>query len=107
LTRQRIGAIQALATAVREGEFLLSTAVSLENIVQQLIRLPGVGDWTAHYMAMRVFGEPDAFPAGDLVLRKVVGNGIAVSAKELQQIAESWRPWRAYAAMQLWAGSKD
>lgn len=107
LTRRRIVAIQALAVAVRDGELLLGTAVSLKDIIQQLIQLPGVGDWTAHYMAMRVFGEPDAFPAGDLVLRKVVGNGTAVSAKGLQQIAESWRPWRAYGAMQLWAGSKD
>ena len=59
-------------------------------------------------MAMRVFGEPDAFPAGDLVLRKVVGRGVtAVAAKELRKMAEAWRPWRAYAAMQLWAGSQD
>ncbi len=107
LTRQRIVAIQALAAAVRDGELPLGTAVSLKDIIQQLISLPGVGDWTAHYIAMRVFGEPDAFPAGDLVLRKVVGNGTAVSAKRVQQIAESWRPWRAYAAMHLWAGSKD
>ena len=107
LTRQRIVAIQALAAAVRDGELVLGTAVSLEDAIQQLTQLPGVGDWTAQYIAMRAFGEPDAFPAGDLVLRKVVGNGTVVSAKELYQIAESWRPWRAYAAMQLWTGSKD
>jgi AraC family transcriptional regulator of adaptative response / DNA-3-methyladenine glycosylase II len=105
LTGQRITAIQALAQAVRDGELVLGTAVSLDDIISQLIQLPGVGDWTAHYMAMRVFGEPDAFPAGDLVLRKVVGGGTAVSTKELQQMAEPWRPWRAYAAMQLWAGT--
>jgi AraC family transcriptional regulator of adaptative response / DNA-3-methyladenine glycosylase II len=105
LTGQRIMAIQALAQAVRDGELLLGTAVSLDELINQLVQLPGIGDWTAHYMAMRVFGEPDAFPAGDLVLRKVLGNGTAVPAKEIQQMAEPWRPWRAYAAMHLWVGS--
>jgi AraC family transcriptional regulator of adaptative response / DNA-3-methyladenine glycosylase II len=107
LTGQRIVAIQALARAVQDGELVLGTAVSLDDLITQLIQLPGIGDWTAHYMAMRVFGEPDAFPAGDLVLRKVAGGGTAVPAKQLQQMAEPWRPWRAYAAMHLWAGSND
>lgn len=107
LTGQRIAAIQALATAVGDGKLVLGTAVSLDDITHQLLQLPGVGDWTAHYVAMRAFGEPDAFPAGDLVLRKVAGDGTAVSTRQLQQIAEPWRPWRAYAAMQLWAGSND
>ncbi|MCB8943640.1 MAG: DNA-3-methyladenine glycosylase 2 family protein [Ardenticatenaceae bacterium] len=107
LTGQRIVAIQALARAVHEGELVLGTAVSLDDLIAQLVPLPGIGDWTAHYMAMRVFGEPDAFPAGDLVLRKAVGDGTAVTAKQLQQMAEAWRPWRAYAAMQLWAGSLE
>jgi AraC family transcriptional regulator, regulatory protein of adaptative response / DNA-3-methyladenine glycosylase II len=105
LTGQRIVAVQTLARAVRDGELVLATAVSLDDLIGQLLQLPGIGDWTAHYIAMRVFGEPDAFPAGDLVLRKVVGNGTAVSAKQLRQTAESWRPWRAYAAMHLWASS--
>jgi AraC family transcriptional regulator of adaptative response / DNA-3-methyladenine glycosylase II len=85
----------------------LGTALSLDDIIQQLIQLPGVGDWTAHYMAMRAFGEPDAFPAGDLVLRKAVGNGKAVTPRQLRQLAEPWRPWRAYAAIQLWTGSRN
>ena len=107
LTGQRITAIQALARVVRDGELVLGTAVSLDDLITQLIQLPGIGDWTAHYIAMRVFGEPDAFPAGDLVLRKVVGEGTAVTAKVMKQMAEPWRPWRAYAAMQLWASSGD
>jgi AraC family transcriptional regulator of adaptative response / DNA-3-methyladenine glycosylase II len=107
LTGQRMRAIQVLARTVRDGELLLGTAVSLDDLIKQLIQLPGIGEWTAHYMAMRVFGEPDAFPAGDLVLRKMVGNGTAASAKVLQQVAESWRPWRAYAAMHLWAVGRD
>lgn len=103
LTGQRTAAIQAFAAAVQDSELVLGTAVSLDDIMQQLTQLPGIGDWTAQYMAMRVFGEPDAFPAGDLVLRKAVGNGTAVTTRQLQQMAEPWRPWRAYAAMQLWA----
>jgi AraC family transcriptional regulator, regulatory protein of adaptative response / DNA-3-methyladenine glycosylase II len=107
LTGQRIEAVRALAQAVRDGELVLATAVSLDDLIGQLIPLPGIGDWTAHYIAMRVFGEPDAFPAGDLVLRKVVGKGTAVTAKQLRRIAEPWRPWRAYAAMHLWASSAE
>ena len=107
LTGQRMVAIRALARMVDDGELVLGTAVSLDDIIAQLLPLPGIGDWTAHYIAMRVFGEPDAFPAGDLVLRKVVGEGTAVAAKVMRQMAEPWRPWRAYAAMQLWASSKD
>lgn len=107
LTGQRIGAIRSLAQAVQDEELVLSTAVSLDELIAQLIQLPGIGDWTAHYIAMRVFGEPDAFPAGDLVLRKVMGKETPVTTRELQRMSEAWRPWRAYAAMQLWAGSGD
>ena len=65
--------------------------------------IPGVGDWTAHYIAMRANREPDAFPAADLGLRKAVAaNGVPATAPELARMAESWRPWRAYAAMHLW-----
>ena len=60
-----------------------------------LLQLPGIGDWTAQYLAMRAFNEPDAFPGSDLGLRRAAGPD--VSAK-----AEAWRPWRAYAAMHLW-----
>ncbi|HSP98972.1 MAG TPA: 3-methyladenine DNA glycosylase 2, partial [Candidatus Dormibacteraeota bacterium] len=67
--------------------------------------LPGVGEWTAQYIAMRGLGEPDAYPYGDLVLRRAMGNGSgAVSAAELARAAEAWRPWRAYAAVHLWTG---
>jgi AraC family transcriptional regulator of adaptative response / DNA-3-methyladenine glycosylase II len=65
--------------------------------------LPGVGEWTAQYVAMRALREPDAFPASDLVLRKVLGGKDgAISAKEVAARAEAWRPWRAYAALHLW-----
>jgi AraC family transcriptional regulator of adaptative response / DNA-3-methyladenine glycosylase II len=68
-----------------------------------LERLPGVGPWTASYIAMRALGAPDAFPDGDLALRRALGG---VSSKEALARAERWRPWRAYAAMHLWASLK-
>jgi AraC family transcriptional regulator of adaptative response / DNA-3-methyladenine glycosylase II len=68
-----------------------------------LLRLSGVGDWTAQYVALRAFGEPDAFPAADLVLRQMAAsNGVPVTPRDLARRAEAWRPWRAYATMHLW-----
>jgi AraC family transcriptional regulator of adaptative response / DNA-3-methyladenine glycosylase II len=63
--------------------------------------LPGIGEWTAQYVAMRALGEPDAFPSSDLGLLKASG---LRTAKELERRAEAWRPWRAYAAIHLWQG---
>ncbi|WP_263975265.1 hypothetical protein [Leptolyngbya sp. 7M] len=65
----------------------------------QLKTLPGIGDWTAQYIAMRVLAYPDAFPHTDLGLRRALGVG---RPEQVLQIAETWRPWRAYAAMYLW-----
>ena len=80
-------------------EIDLSPGTHPENTIQALTQLPGVGEWTAHYVAMRALRWPDAFPAGDLGLLKAVGDG---SPRELRRLAEAWRPWRAYAAMYLW-----
>jgi AraC family transcriptional regulator of adaptative response / DNA-3-methyladenine glycosylase II len=64
--------------------------------------VPGIGPWTAQYIAMRALGHPDAFPAADLVLRRVAGDGRSLTARELALRADAWRPWRAYAVMLLW-----
>ena len=77
-----------------------SCTLDPRGLVEQLESIPGIGDWTAQYVAMRALRDPDAFPAGDLGLRKAVGG---VSERELRELAESWRPWRAYAAMLLWS----
>ena len=69
--------------------------------------LPGLGPWTAHYVALRALGHPDAFPAADLVLRQVLGRGRVLSAREAESRAQAWRPWRAYAVLQLWHLSAD
>jgi AraC family transcriptional regulator of adaptative response / DNA-3-methyladenine glycosylase II len=104
MSSARAGAIQALSKAVAGGELILGTAGSLEEVIEQLTEVPGIGAWTAHYIAMRVYGEPDAFPAGDLALRRALaGEGEKeATAAAVEARSQSWRPWRAYAAMHLW-----
>ncbi len=108
LPAARAATIRALAAAVAEKRLVLDAAQGLEDVVQRLCAIPGMGPWTAHYIAMRALGEPDAFPSTDLGLRRALGNGAGpASARELDRVAESWRPWRAYAAMHLWIGAKE
>lgn len=86
LPHARAQSIRAVAEAFAAGE---------PQTAEELRQLPGVGDWTAQYIAMRAFNEPDAFPASDLGLIRAAGRDVA-------KRAEAWRPWRAYAAMHLW-----
>jgi 3-methyladenine DNA glycosylase/8-oxoguanine DNA glycosylase len=82
---------------------LFGDTPDLDTFVARLTALPGIGDWTAQYIAMRALRHPDAFPASDLgLLRAVAALGQTMNAKQLSQHAERWRPWRAYAAMYLW-----
>jgi AraC family transcriptional regulator of adaptative response / DNA-3-methyladenine glycosylase II len=104
ITQAQARAIRALATAVTDGEISLGSTGSLDDLIERLRALPGIGEWTAQYVAMRACGEPDAFPAGDLGLRKAAGG---VSERALRARAEEWRPWRAYAAMHLWTGGSS
>jgi AraC family transcriptional regulator of adaptative response / DNA-3-methyladenine glycosylase II len=76
----------------------LSYAANVEEQIHQLMELPGIGAWTAQYIAMRALRWPDAFPATDLMLPRAA----KLSARELQARAEGWRPWRAYATHYLW-----
>jgi AraC family transcriptional regulator of adaptative response / DNA-3-methyladenine glycosylase II len=101
----RARAIADLARAALDGRFGWDPSVSLEDNVRAMCELTGIGAWTAHYVAMRAFGEPDAFPAADLGLRRSLGTarGLA-SPAAVAQAAEAWRPWRAYAALHLWTG---
>jgi AraC family transcriptional regulator of adaptative response / DNA-3-methyladenine glycosylase II len=101
LTGKRAECLIALARAVAEGEVKLGPGVDVEATIERLKRLPGIGDWTAQYIAMRALRWPDAFPHSDLGLRKALGE---TSSKRILEIAESWRPWRAYALMHLWNG---
>lgn len=103
LPRARAEALVGLARAVERGEVELRPGASLDETVAALRALPGVGPWTAQYLAMRAAGEPDAFPAGDLGIRKALGGGAPAPEREAERRADAWRPWRAYAAMHLWA----
>jgi AraC family transcriptional regulator of adaptative response / DNA-3-methyladenine glycosylase II len=99
----RAAAISSLAAAVMRDPALLRTSGSVEHTVAALLTLPGIGHWTAEYIAMRALHEPDAFPVSDLgLLRAMRRHLVKPSAALLQRRAERWRPWRAYAAMLLW-----
>jgi len=105
LPQSRAVAIAGLSRAALEGQFGWDASASLDENVRVMCRLPGVGAWTAQYVAMRAFGEPDAFPATDLGLRRALGNDPKLaSPSNVADLAEAWRPWRAYAAVHLWTG---
>jgi AraC family transcriptional regulator of adaptative response / DNA-3-methyladenine glycosylase II len=103
LPSARARTVNTIARAVCDGSASFRPEQSLDAFVASWTELPGIGDWTAHYIAMRALSHPDAFPAADLVLRKAVTpDGSLVALKELRALAQAWRPWRAYAVMHLW-----
>jgi AraC family transcriptional regulator of adaptative response / DNA-3-methyladenine glycosylase II len=97
--------LAALARAAVEDPLLFEPLATVEKTVARLRAIDGVGDWTAHYIALRAAHDPDAFPASDLgLLRSAAdGSGARPSPAELLRRADRWRPWRAYAAQHLWA----
>jgi 3-methyladenine DNA glycosylase/8-oxoguanine DNA glycosylase len=99
LPKARAESIRVFARAVRDGQVRFDASVATDEFVARLCELPGIGAWTANYIAMRALGDPDAFPASDLGLLKAAG---ASSARRLEEMAEAWRPWRSYAALYLW-----
>jgi 3-methyladenine DNA glycosylase/8-oxoguanine DNA glycosylase len=107
LTTSRAAAVQALAAAVDAGDVRLDRSVGLDELVASLCGLRGVGPWTAHYTALRL-GERDAFPSGDLGLRRAderrtqAPGQAPAQAPALDEAAERWSPWRATAAVHLW-----
>ncbi len=109
IVTQRQNAILALAKAVSNKQLNLSPSANLAETVHALHNLPGVGDWTAQYIAMRALRWPDAFVAGDVAVHKAMGllqHSPKLSASKLSAAAElasqSWRPWRSYAVMRAW-----
>lgn len=100
---KRVQTLQHFAAQVASGVLRLDLHDGYSAFVERLCALPGIGPWTAEYIALRAFGEADAFPASDLGLLKapVWGEG-GIDAKRLTARAEAWRPWRAYAAAHLW-----
>ena len=103
LTSARTAAIQNFAAGVRDGSVHLDRATPCEELVDSLVAIPGVGHWTAHYIALRM-GVADAFPSTDLGLRRALErlSSNVTTPAVLAQRAERWRPWRAQAAIHLW-----
>jgi AraC family transcriptional regulator, regulatory protein of adaptative response / DNA-3-methyladenine glycosylase II len=107
LPGSRAATLAALAEAVVAG-LVLGPGADRGEARAALVAVPGIGPWTADYVALRALGDPDVFPAGDLVLRRALaafpgGTGEAVSVREAAERAEAWRPWRGYAAQHLWS----
>ena len=101
---EKIGIISARAKTIRLlSQQVCAGTLSFDSptIVDDLQNIRGIGDWTAQYVAMRALKNADAFPSGDLVLRRKAGN---CTARVLQKRSQKWRPWRAYAVMLLWSG---
>jgi AraC family transcriptional regulator of adaptative response / DNA-3-methyladenine glycosylase II len=105
IPRARISALQGFARAVRDGAIAFNA--SSERVKRALLQLPGVGPWTAGYVALRGLGEPDGFPAGDLILRQQASSASPLTASELEARAELWRPFRGYAVVHLWEASAE
>src|SRR5262249_14335705 len=100
----RAATIRRLARQVSAGTIAIDGSLDASGAVAALTSVPGIGRWTAEYISMRALGEPDACPAGDLVLRRMTG---ARTAGELERRSAAWRPWRAYAVMLLWRAAAD
>ncbi|MEJ8846192.1 AlkA N-terminal domain-containing protein [Variovorax rhizosphaerae] len=99
IVRQRQAALQALARAVADGRLALHAGADVPSTLAALQALPGIGDWTAQYIAMRALRWPDAFPAGDVALQKALG---VSGAKAAHEASLGWRPWRSYAVLRAW-----
>ena len=100
LTSARAHSLKRLASELSSGALMLDAGVDAEQTVERLCALPGIGPWTAQYVAMRALAWPDAFLEGDLGVRKALGG---VDARVARSLAERWKPWRSYAVMHLWA----
>jgi AraC family transcriptional regulator, regulatory protein of adaptative response / DNA-3-methyladenine glycosylase II len=101
----RVAALKAIAAAALEDPRLFERSRSIDETIARLRAVHGVGDWTAHYIAMRACGEADAFPASDVGLLRGAADAIGrrPTPRALLDRAEAWRPWRSYAAHHLWA----
>jgi AraC family transcriptional regulator of adaptative response / DNA-3-methyladenine glycosylase II len=99
IVRQRQAALTALARAMLDGRLALHVGADVPATIAALRALPGIGDWTAQYIALRALHWPDAFPAGDIALQKALG---VTSARAAAEASLAWRPWRGYAVLRAW-----
>lgn len=105
----RAATIRNVARAAAVDPRLFEPAHDLDGSIERLRRLPGIGEWTAQYIAMRALREPDAFPAADIGLLRALADeeGGRPTPRRLLELAQRWRPWRAYAAVHLWAADAE
>lgn len=104
IVRQRQAAIVAIARSVAEGRLALHPGADVASTTTALKELPGIGDWTAQYIAMRALRWPDAFPAGDVALHKALGvQQSRQPAREAEAASQAWKPWRSYAVVRAWS----
>jgi AraC family transcriptional regulator of adaptative response / DNA-3-methyladenine glycosylase II len=104
IVKQRQAAIVGIAQAVSQKTLQLHGGADLNATIATLMALPGIGDWTAQYIAMRALRWPDAFPAGDVALHKALGvSGTKHPAREAQAASQAWKPWRSYAVIRAWS----
>ncbi|CAN7513484.1 helix-turn-helix domain-containing protein [Variovorax paradoxus] len=99
IVRQRQAALQAIAREVAGGRLALHAGADVPSTIAALQELPGIGAWTAQYIAMRALRWPDAFPAGDVALQKALG---VSTERAASQASQAWRPWRSYAVLRAW-----
>jgi AraC family transcriptional regulator, regulatory protein of adaptative response / DNA-3-methyladenine glycosylase II len=109
MPRARSLSLGRFARACTDDPGLLLPGASLEEAIARLTALPGIGPWTAHYIALRAFGEPDAFPEADAGILQALHRltGSRPDPRAAKALAERWRPWRAYATLHLWASLSD
>jgi AraC family transcriptional regulator of adaptative response / DNA-3-methyladenine glycosylase II len=101
----RATAIRRLAQAVEDQTLTFDGRLETEKVMAGLMAIPGIGPWTAQYIAMRALADPDALPIGDLGIRKALErNGNRVNDRTILAVSESWRPYRSYATLYLWRG---
>ena len=99
----RVRTLRAAAAAVADGTVVLDGSAPAQEVTAALLGVPGIGPWTASYVAMRALGDGDSFPVADVGLRNAAANlGLPTKPAELAARAERWRPWRAYATVHLW-----
>ena len=104
IIQTRARSLIAIAEEMESGRLRLDSGADPAAVIAQLIELPGIGAWTAHYIAMRVLKWADAFPKEDIALRNALGG---VSAARAEQLSQPWRPWRSYATIHLWCDAGE
>jgi AraC family transcriptional regulator of adaptative response / DNA-3-methyladenine glycosylase II len=104
MPQSRARALVGLAEALASGEIVIDGGAERDKVEHQLLARPGIGRWTASYVALRALGDPDAFVPADLGVRRALERaGLPGDPAHAAAVAERWRPWRAYALQYLWA----